>query len=219
MQTTMNTFTVITIFPEMIESYGKLSLLGKAEKKKLIRIEGINPRDFAKNKHNTVDDAPFGGGPGMVMKIGPIYEAVNAAKKKNKGTTRVVLLSVRGKAFTNKTAKRLKKYKHLILISGRYEGVDERVAEHIADESVSLGDFVLAGGELGALAIIEAVSRQIKGVLGTYSSLEEKKGSYPTYTRPSIFSPKKGIEWGVPKTLLSGNHDEIEKWRKRYGKL
>ena len=181
-----------------------------------------NLRDFsADKKHRKVDDRPFGGGPGMVIQIQPIYKAVEFVKKKvtsrlgSKNKNRVILFSTRGKKFDAKMAKRLAKYDQLILICGRYEGVDERVAQYVADEEISIGDFVLSGGELAAAIVVDAVSRQIPGVLGKYESLEEIKGSYPVYTRPEIFVPKKGgKKWIVPKVLLSGHQKKIEEWRK-----
>ena len=153
----------------------------------------------------------------MVMKVEPIYKAaMKVLRKIKKGKTRTILFSTRGKLFTNNEAKRLSKYDNLILICGRYEGVDERVAEHIADEEISIGDFVLSGGELPALVVIDVVSRQIPGVLGKTESLEEIKGSYPVYTKPAEFVIKeKGRKkmWKVPEVLQSGNHKRIEEWR------
>ncbi len=210
----MLVFNVITIFPEMLETYLKTSLLGKAQTKKLIRINLIQLRKFARDKHHKVDDKPFGGGPGMVMKLEPIMKAVQSAKAKTKGKTHTILFSTRGKKFDQAAARRLSKYRNLVLICGRYEGVDERVPEYIADEEISIGDFVLQGGELPALIVIEAVSRHIKGVLGKYESLEEVKGSYPVYTRPEVLKLKNGKKLAVPDVLLSGNHKKIEEWRK-----
>jgi tRNA (guanine37-N1)-methyltransferase len=152
----------------------------------------------------------------MVLKVQPIWDAVKKlqnGKLKNK-KTRVILFSARGKKFDAKAAQRLAKYDDLVLICGRYEGVDERVAEHIADEEISIGDYVLSGGEIPSLVLMEAVSRQIAGFLGKEESLEEVNGSFPTYTRPEVFSPKKGKNWKVPGILLSGDHKKIEKWRR-----
>lgn len=219
-------FNVITIFPEALRPYLKTSILGRAQKKKLIKINFLNLRDFAIGKHKKVDDSPFGGGPGMVLKIEPIYKAVSSIKHQasKKSKTRIILFSTRGKKFTNLDAKRLSKYKNLILICGRYEGVDERVADYIADEEISIGEYILAGGELPAMVLIEAISRQIKGVLGKNESLEEVKGSYPVYTKPEVFKAtsnkrqetrnKRKAIWKVPKVLLSGNHKKIDEWRK-----
>lgn len=207
-------FNIITIFPNIFDSYFNESILKRAQKKKLIKIAVHNLRDFTEDKHKKVDDSPYGGGPGMVIKIEPIYRAVEAVKRKAKSAKlkRVILFSTRGKKLDSKVAQRLSKYDQLILICGRYEGVDERVAEHIADEEISIGDYVLAGGELPAMILVETVSRQIPGVLGKYESLEEVKGSYPVYTKPEAF---KG--WKVPKVLLGGNHKKIEEWRKKWG--
>jgi len=215
----MLTFHILTLFPEAIKPYFDASLLGKAQKKKLIKVNLVNFRKFASGTHKSVDDKPYGGGPGMVLKIEPIYKAVNKLKTQNsKLKTRVILFSTRGKLFNQELARRLSRYDHLILICGRYEGVDERVAKYIADEEISLGNFVLSGGELPALTVVEAVARHVKGVLGKEESLEEKKGSYPVYTRPPIFSPKKGESWRVPSVLLSGNHKKIKEWRDKLGR-
>jgi len=211
-------FDIITIFPKIFDSYFNESILKRAQKKGLIKIAIHNLRDFAADKRKTVDDAPYGGGPGMVFKIEPVYKAVQFLKsetrnQKSRLGKRVILFSARGKKFDAKTARRLARYSQLILICGRYEGVDERLAKYIADETISVGDFVLAGGELAALILTEAVSRFLPDVLGKKESLEEIKGSYPVYTRPEEFRG-----WRVPKTLLSGNHKRIDQWRKKYYK-
>lgn len=205
-------FDIITIFPKIFNSYFNESILKRAQARKLITIKTCNLRQFTTDKHHKVDDSPYGGGPGMVIKVEPIYKAVQLLKLKSQKSnlkSRVILFSTRGKKFDSKIAKRLSKYDQLILICGRYEGVDERVAEHIADEEISLGDFVLSGGELAAMVLVEAVSRFVPGVLGKRESLEEIKGSYPVYTRPEKF-----LKWKVPKVLLEGNHKKIEEWRK-----
>jgi tRNA (guanine37-N1)-methyltransferase len=232
-------FDIITIFPKIFDSYFNESILKRAQEKKLITIKTYDLRQFTTDKHKKVDDKPFGGGPGMVLMIEPIFHAVQSLKIKSQKSnlkSRVILFSTRGKKLDAKTAKRLSKYDQLILICGRYEGVDERVAEHIADEEISVGDFVLSGGELPAMMLVEAVSRFIPGVLGKHESLEEVKGSYPVYTRPEVFisggkaqrAKRKGQrtnakrfvisatqrEWNVPKVLLSGNHKKIAEWRK-----
>lgn len=215
-------FSIISIFPEAFSSYLETSILGNARKKKLVNIKMVNPRAFTKDKHKTVDDKPYGGGPGMVMKIEPIYRAVQAARSRVKcqmSNVRTILFSTRGKLFTQKDARRLAAYDHLILICGRYEGVDERVAKHIADEEISIGDYILSGGELPAMVVAEAISRHIPGVLGKGESLEEIKGSYPVYTRPETLKSKKGKTWKVPSVLVSGDHKKIEEWRKKYAKL
>lgn len=207
-------FHILTIFPEIFDSYFNESLFKRAQEKKIIGITTYDLRAFTKDRHKKVDDRPFGGGPGMVLKVQPVYDAVHKiAKKTPKRKTRVILFSTRGKKLDAATAKRLSKYDDLILICGRYEGVDERVAKHIADEEISIGDYILSGGELAAMVLTEAVSRQKPGFLGKEESLEEANGSFPTYTRPEIFEPQKGKKWPVPKVLMSGNHKEIEKWR------
>lgn len=209
-------FDIITIFPKIFDSYFNESLLKKAREKGLVKIFVHNLRDFTVDKNRKVDDTPYGGGPGMVLKAEPIMKAVEWIKrqetKKKKG--RVILLSLRGEKFTQKEAHRLAKYNQLIFICGRYEGVDERVAQNIADEELSAGDFVLAGGELAAAVVIEAVARLIPGMLGKKESLEEIKGTYPVYTKPE------SVKFGgklrkVPATLLSGDHKKIDEWRER----
>lgn len=228
----MLTVHLLTIFPKISDSYLRESLIKRARENKILDIKPVNIRDFSGNRHNKVDDRPFGGGPGMVLQVEPIYKAVehvlnvinvrNEAENKTAKTTttykpsktRIILFSTRGKKLDSKMAKRLSKYNDLILICGRYEGVDERVAKYIADEEVSIGDFVLSGGELPALVLTEAVSRYLPGFLGKNESLEDKHGSFPTYTRPPEFVSKEGKKWKVPPVLQSGNHAEIEKWRK-----
>ena len=219
-------FHVITLFPHALQSYIDTSLIKRAREKKIITVNFVNPRDYTKDSHHKVDDTPYGGGPGMVMQAEPIYHAVNFVKSKiyartkKKLKVRTILFSTRGTIFNQSTARRLSKYDHLIFICGRYEGVDERVAQHIADEEISLGDFVLAGGELPAMVCIEAVARHVKGVLGTEESLEEKKGSYPTYTKPDILIFKKNRTkkiLKVPEVLLLGDHKKIAAWRLTYG--
>jgi len=218
-------FDIITLFPEIFETYLKQSLIGKAQKNKIVKINVLNLRDFTSDKHKTVDDKAFGGGRGMVLKVEPIYKAIKALKKKKQNKTKVVLFTPRGKKFNQKMATRFSKLDKLILISGRYEGVDERIAKHIVDEEVSIGDYVLMGGELPALVLIETVSRLIPRVIGKPRLLKERitkeKGfiEYPQYTRPEVFSPKKGVSWKIPKVLLSGDHKKIEHWRKKNSKI
>lgn len=205
-------FHIITIFPDIFDSYLSESLLKRAQATGLVSVIAHNLRDFAHDKHKKVDDRPFGGGPGMVLKVDPIARAV-AKLTQTKKKHRVILFSLRGKKLDAKAAKRLAKYDELILICGRYEGVDERVARHIADEEISIGDYVLSGGELPALVLMEAVCRHIPGFLGKEASLEEVNGSFPTYTRPETFIQKNGRKWNVPKVLLSGDHKKIAEWR------
>jgi tRNA (guanine37-N1)-methyltransferase len=202
-------FDIITIFPQIFNFYFNESIIKRAQEKKLVKIKVHNLRDFTNDKRNSVDDKPYGGGPGMVMMVEPILKAV---KKIKKGKTKTILFSTRGKKFDQAMAKRFSKLDNLIMICGRYEGVDERVAKYIADEEVSIGDYVLTGGEIPAMIVVDAVSRFIPGVLGKHESLEEIKGSYPVYTRPEsiLINKKKKV---VPEILLSGNHKKIEEWR------
>lgn len=206
-------FDILTIFPKIFDSYFQESIIKHSQEKKLVKIKVHNLRDFIKDKHKKVDDSPYGGGPGMVLKIEPIVNAVDSLKFKQFKNlkTRIILFSTRGKKFDQKIAQRLAKYDQLILVCGRYEGVDERVAKYIADEEISIGDFVLSGGEIPAMILVDAVSRFVPGVLGKKKSLETIKGFYPTYTRPDVFN-----KWKVPKVLLSGDHKKIEKWRIRH---
>jgi len=228
----MLTFDVITIFPGVFNSYLRESLIARAQKKKLIKINVLNLRKWTSDRHKTVDDRPFGGGFGMVMKIEPIYKAVEAIKKTKRLSSKkrkVILFTPRGKKFNQKLAYSLSQLNHVILICGRYEGADERVAKYIADMELSIGDYDLMGGELPAMVVIETISRLIPGVLGKEQLLKERitkeKGfiEYPQYTRPPEFFPKKFWRagpkvWRVPKILVSGHHKKIENWRKKHQK-
>lgn len=217
-------FDVITIFPEIFKSYMAESLIARAQVKKLIKINVHNLRKWTTDNHKTVDERPFGGGLGMVLKVEPIYKAVKEIKKKNK-KAKVVLFTPRGEKFNQKLATKLSKLDQIIFICGRYEGVDERVARNIADMEISIGDYDLMGGELPAMVAIETISRLIPGVLGKPALLKErvtKEGGfleYAQYTRPENFSPKKGTNWKVPKVLLSGDHKKVEEWKKQHGKI
>ncbi len=226
----MTRFHILTIFPDIFDSYIDESLFRRARKEKVVAVKTYDIRAFTADRHRKVDDRPFGGGPGMVLKIQPIADAVRTIKsaiarrrsggrKKRVARARVILFSTRGKRLDAAMARRLARYDDLILICGRYEGVDERVARYVADEEVSVGDYVLSGGEIPALALMETVSRQLPGFLGKEESLEEVNGSFPTYTRPEIFAPAKGKgkPWKVPEVLLSGDHKKIAEWRKRSG--
>ncbi len=217
-------FDIITIFPEIFESYFSESLLGKAQKANLIEINVHDLRDYSQNKWGDVDDKPYGGGRGMVMKLEPIYRAVKNIRKK-KLQSKVIFFTPRGKKYSQKKAMEYSKTDQLIMICGRYEGVDERVKTDLADESVSIGDYVLIGGEIPAMVVIESVSRLIDGVIGIDNEgfLEErmvKNGmvEYPQYTRPAVFKTDEGEEWKVPEVLLSGHHEKIKKWRNKRGK-
>lgn len=200
---------IVTIFPSFFDGPLEASLIGKARKKKLINIRTHNLRDYARDRHKTVDDKPFGGGPGMVMKPDPIFDCVEAIRAK----AWIILLDPHGDPLNQKVAAALAKKKHLVLISGHYEGVDHRVREHLVDQEISVGDFITMGGEAPALCLIEAVSRFVPGVLGNEKSLEEESFhndslEYPHYTRPKEYRG-----WKVPDVLVSGNHAEVAKWR------
>jgi tRNA (guanine37-N1)-methyltransferase len=218
----MITFDIITIFPGIFSSYMDESFIKKAREKKMIKVNIHDLRKFTKDRYKSVDDRPYGGGLGMVLKIEPIFRALKSIKKR-KGA-KVILFTPRGKKFSQQTAHKFSKNSQLIFICGRYEGVDERVAKKLADMELSIGDYDLMGGELPAMVVIESVARLLPGLLGKPEFLKErvtKTGGfmeYPQYTRPEIFSPKKGVNWRVPKLFLSGNHKNIEEWRAGHGK-
>ena len=216
-------FDIITIFPNIFSGFLSESLLFKAQKKKLITIKTHYLRDWTEDKHQTVDGKPYGGGPGLVFRIEPLFKAIQSLSLKFKVKSsklrkkeKIILFSPRGKKFTNELAKKWSKLDQLIFICGRYEGVDERVAEHIADEVVSIGDYVLNGGEVAAMVVIEAVARQLPGFMHDADSAV--KDDHAQYTKPEIFEPKKGIKWRVPKVLLSGDHKKIDEWREKHGR-
>lgn len=207
-------FDILTLFPGMFDSPLRESILGRAIEKGLVEVRTVNIRDFAMDKHQVVDDTPYGGGQGMVMKVEPIARAIEWVKAQNP-SARTIYLTPQGKQFNHEMARTLSSRSHLILLCGRYEGVDERVREIFVDEEISIGDYVLTGGELAAMVLIDAVSRLLPGVLGSDRSAEEDSFfhsllEYPQYTRPFNF---RGSE--VPAVLLSGNHSEILLWRRR----
>lgn len=203
-------FDVLTLFSEMFEPL-KQSIIGRATQKNLININIVNIRDFSKNKHKKVDDTPYGGGAGMVIKPDVVYDCYNSVKTKN---CKVIYLTPQGKVLNQKKVVELSKQEHLILLCGHYEGIDQRVLDEIVDEEISIGDYVLTGGELPAMTIIDSVSRYIEGVLKKESIEEESFSNglleYPQYTKPEIFNNTK-----VPEVLLSGHHENISKWRKK----
>lgn len=218
-------FHVITLFPEVCEAYTSASILGRAQKiekgkgakvrGKKLSVSYYNPRDYATDKHHKVDDRPYGGGPGMVMYALPILKATEKAiGRKDRKKVKVLMMSPRGTKFDQAYAKKLAtKYSDVIIISGRYEGIDSRVKKILRAEEISVGDYVLTGGELPALTIIDAVARNVPGVLGTFESLEDERvSSGEMYTRPEVLEYKKK-NYRVPKVLIGGNHAEIEKWR------
>ena len=213
----MKQYTVLTLFPEMIIQAFSYSILARAQKEGHIAINAINIRDFSKNKQKHIDDYPYGGGAGMVMQPQPIYDAYQSIPNEKRG--RIIYLSPQGKRFTQSIAQQLSKEKNIVFLCGHYEGVDERVLEELHVEELSLGDFVLTGGEIAAVAIIDAIARLVPGVLGKEISFQEESFSeglleYPQYTRPPIFMGRK-----VPEVLLSGHHGNIAKWRKEQSVL
>ncbi|MCK4635406.1 MAG: tRNA (guanosine(37)-N1)-methyltransferase TrmD [Candidatus Moranbacteria bacterium] len=226
-------FHIITIFPEIFDSYFSESIIGRAQKKSLINIKVYNLRDFSENKHKNIDDTPYGGGAGMVMNVKPIFKAINHIKNKiifegrEVEKVRTILFAAKGKKYSQQDTVRFNDdFTDLIFICGRYEGVDERVAKYIADEEISIGEYVLTGGEIPAMVVVDSVSRLVPNVLGNKESLNEesfsfqndlnnsddvnfkKKLEYPQYTKPREFNG-----WKVPEILLSGDHGKIKKWR------
>lgn len=202
---------VVTLFPELFDAPLRTSLLGKSVANGIVEVALHDLRQHGLGKHRAVDDEPYGGGAGMVMRPEPIFAAVEPLKRSN---SHVVLMSARGHRLDHERVASLASREHLILICGRYEGVDERVAEHLVDEEISIGDYVLAGGELPALVVIEAAARMVPGVLGNPRSLDVESHSaglleHPQYTRPAEFRG-----WKVPDVLLSGNHAEVDRWRR-----
>ncbi len=210
-------FDIITIFPEIFDSYFSESILKLAQEKKLIEIHTHNIRDFTKDKHNRVDDIPYGGGAGMVMTAQPLHDCIKHVKSLNEGP--VIYLTPQGKTFTQTKAEKFAaKEQNLIILCGRYEGIDQRIRDSLVDQEISIGNYVLTGGELAAMVLVDSIARLIPGVLGKEQSHEQdsfskalnRKKEYPHYTRPPKF---KGMK--VPEVLLSGHHKKIEEWRKK----
>ncbi len=206
---------IITLFPSMFKNPFNESMIKRAKEKEILEIKLHDLRQFTHDKHRTVDDAPHGGGAGMVMKPRPLFEAVEKIKEEINSSSRVILLSPQGRVLNQEKVKELAKERVLIFICGHYEGVDERVREHLVDEEISLGDYVLTGGELAAMVVVDAVARMLPGVLGSENSAREDSFyegllDYPQYTRPSDFRG-----WKVPSVLLSGNHQKVKEWRRK----
>lgn len=209
-------FEILTTFPGIIEAVAGESIIRRARDKGLVEVEAVNLRDFTSDKHKTTDDSPFGGGPGMVMKPEPVFDAVDALISRRPGKAKIVLLTPQGERFDQAKAEQLARENHIIMICGRYEGVDERIRRHLVTDEMSIGDYVLTGGELAAMVVVDAVARLVPGVLGDESSAESESFSsglleYPQYTRPAQYR-----EYSVPEVLVSGNHKEIEKWRREH---
>ena len=203
-------FDILTLFPEMFDVL-KSSILGKAIEKELVNINTINIRDFSKNKHKKVDDTPYGGGAGMVIRPDVVYDAYKSINNTN---AKVIYLSPQGKKLNQEKVKELSKEEHIILLCGHYEGIDQRVLDKIVTEEISIGDYVLTGGEIPAMVLIDAVSRYVDGVISSESTEEESFSNgnlleYPQYTRPEVFMEEK-----VPEVLISGHHENIKKWRR-----
>lgn len=204
-------FDVVTLFPELIDVYTKNGIIGRAVENGLFDLDYVNLRDYSEDKHKKVDDYPYGGGPGMLLKPEPMFKALDAIKKDN---SYIIYLSPKGNLFNQHKARELSEKEHIILIAGHYEGIDQRIIDRYVDEEVSMGDYVLTSGELPVLMIVDAVGRLIPGVLGSdESSVEESHSDnlleYPQYTRPESY-----MEMEVPEILLSGHHKRIEEWRR-----
>jgi tRNA (guanine-N1)-methyltransferase len=210
-------FNIITIFPNIFDCYFNLSMIKRAQDKKFIDIKIKDLRQFTEDKYKSVDDTPYGGGAGMLLKIEPIYKALKSIRRKKK--SRVILFSAKGKQLKQADLKRLAKYDQLIMICGRYEGVDNRVAENLVDEEIRIGDYILTGGEIPAMVMVDGITRLLPGVLGNIESSEDESFAkedeleYPQYTKPENF---KGMK--VPSILLSGNHGKIKEWREKQKK-
>lgn len=223
------TFHIITIFPQIFDSYFNESILKRAQNEGHIKIKIYNLRDWATDKHKTVDDTPYGGGAGMVMKIEPLYKTIRDLRS-TISDPRIILLSAKGKTWNQPMAREYYELNDVILVCGRYEGVDERITNFI-DEEISIGNYILTGGEIPAMALVDSITRLIPGVLGNQESLIEESFSnkfdtrhstfdtsheYPQYTRPEVFIDDNDKKYEVPKILLSGNHQEIKKWRENH---
>jgi tRNA (guanine37-N1)-methyltransferase len=204
---------VITIFPGLVEAVLAEGVLGRARSRGLVDIRARDLRDYTDDRHRTVDDVPYGGGPGMVLKPEPLFRAVEAIRAERGPASAVILLTPQGRPFDHAEAARLSRLDRLVLIAGRYEGVDERVAEHLVTDEISIGDYVLTGGELAALVVLEAAARLVPGVVGDADSVAADSFAWgeldhPHYTRPAVFRG-----WAVPDVLLSGHHGEVDRWR------
>jgi len=225
-------FDIITIFPEIFDSYFKEGIISRAIKDGAVDIKVHNLRDYSDDKHSSVDDTPYGGGAGMVLKVEPIYKAlvnivgkeeIPCFRKKSK-KVHIVLFSAKGEKYNQGKAESFSKIDKIVLVCGRYEGIDERVVEKLVDEEISIGEYVLTGGEIPAMVVVDSVARLLKGVLGNEESIMDESFSkegyleYPHYTKPEIFSPEPDIDWKVPDVLLSGHHQKIKEWKENMSK-
>lgn len=211
----MMKFDVLTLFPEIIDTVLKESIIGRAQQKGIVEINAVDIREFSQNKHKKADDYPYGGGGGMIMTVQPVYDAYLSVIENIDYKPRVIYMSPQGRVLTQEVVKELSEYKHIVLLCGHYEGIDERIIDEIVDEEISIGDYVLTGGELPAMILIDSVSRMISGVLsneGSYSNESHYDGllEYPQYTRPVEFNNRK-----VPEILLTGHHANITRWRRK----
>jgi tRNA (guanine37-N1)-methyltransferase len=210
---------ILTIFPKMFDSVFAESIVAKAVKTEKLQISIYNLRDWTTDNYQSVDDHPYGGGAGMVMKIEPLYKALKDIKKNLEGPTKIIITSAKGKTYKQSKAVEYSQLNHLIIVCGHYEGIDERIIQNFADEEVSIGNYVLSGGEAAAIVITDSIARLLPEVLGNSESLKEESFNddlsleYPHYTKPSVFVTDEGQEFKVPEVLLNGNHKEIEKWR------
>ncbi|MCI8550648.1 MAG: tRNA (guanosine(37)-N1)-methyltransferase TrmD [Lachnospiraceae bacterium] len=206
---------ILTLFPQMVLDGLRTSILGRAEEKGVLSLKAVNIRDFSENKHNRVDDAPYGGGAGLVMQPGPVYSAWKSVTEKLQTNPRVIYLTPQGRVFNQSVAEELAKEEELVFLCGHYEGIDERVLEMIVTDYISIGDYVLTGGELAAMVVIDSIARLVPGVLHNDASAEfetfhDSLLEYPQYTRPEEFMGKK-----VPEVLLSGHHGNVDRWRRK----
>lgn len=204
---------VVSLFPGMFDAVTEYGVTGRAVKKQLLSLEFWNPRDFATDKHRTVDDRPYGGGPGMLMKVQPLRDAILAAKEKAGPDAKVIYMSPQGRPLDQQGVRELSQRDRIVIVAGRYEGIDERVVETLIDEEWSIGDYVLSGGELAALTLIDSVSRLVPGVLGHEDSAEEDSFSDGLLDCPHYTRPEQVDDLAVPDVLLSGNHEAIRRWR------
>ena len=213
-------FDILTLFPGMFDGVFNYSIVERAIERSIIDIHLHDIRAFTYDKHHVVDDYPYGGGAGMVMKPEPVFDAVEAVMKEyNNNSSSIILLSPVGRLYNQGVAQQMAQYNHLVLICGHYEGVDERISEHLVDEEISIGDYILSGGEIAAMVVIDSITRLLPGVVGSEASIEEESHvegllEYPHYTRPAVFR-----NWSVPEVLTSGNHSRIARWRRQQSLL